>query len=72
MVNRERRNELKNFLSDDEQYILEQKVKASSMRSKSSFFRHQIVYVFVMKLLKKCSYTPAQIVPVNAIHNPHS
>ena len=47
MANRERRNELKIFLSDDEQYILEQKVKASGMRSKSSFIRHQILYGYV-------------------------
>ncbi len=47
MANRERRNELKIFLSDDEQYILEQKVKASGMRSKSSFLRHQILYGYV-------------------------
>ncbi len=47
MANRERKNELKIFLSDDEQYILEQKVKASGMRSKSSFLRHQILYGYV-------------------------
>ena len=28
MANRERKNELKIYLSDDEQYILEQKVKS--------------------------------------------
>ena len=47
MANRERKNELKIFLSDDEQYILEQKVKLSGMRSKSSFLRHQILYGYV-------------------------
>ena len=47
MANRERKNELKIFLSDDEQYILEQKVKDSGMRSKSSFIRHQILYGYV-------------------------
>ncbi len=47
MTNRERKNELKIYLSDDEQYILEQKVKLSGMRSKSSFLRHQILYGFV-------------------------
>jgi len=50
MPNRERRNELKIFLSDDEQYILEQKVKASGMRSKSSFIRHQILYGYVYEV----------------------
>lgn len=33
MANRERKNELKIYLSDDEQYILEQKVKASGMKT---------------------------------------
>ena len=47
MANRERKNELKIYLSDDEQYILEQKVKASGMRDKSSFLRHQILYGYV-------------------------
>ena len=47
MANRERKNELKIYLSDDEQYILEQKVKASGMKSKSAFLRHQILYGFV-------------------------
>ena len=47
MANRERKNELKIYLSDKEQYILEQKVKASSMRDKSSFLRHQILYGYV-------------------------
>lgn len=47
MASRERKNELKIYLSDDEQYILEQKVKASGMRSKSSFLRHLILYGYV-------------------------
>jgi len=47
MPNRERKNELKIYLSDDEQYILEQKVKASGMKSKSAFLRRQILYGFV-------------------------
>ena len=47
MANRERKNELKIYLSDDEQYILEQKVKASGMRDKSSFLRYQILYGYV-------------------------
>ena len=34
MAKRERQNELKIYLSDDEQYILEQKWKASNMKSK--------------------------------------
>ena len=47
MANRERKNELKIYLSDDEQYILEQKLKASGMKSKSAFLRRQILYGFV-------------------------
>ena len=47
MANRERKNELKIYLSDDEQYILEQKVKTSGMKSKSAFLRRQILYGFI-------------------------
>ena len=47
MANRERKNELKIYLSDDKQYILEQKIKASGMKSKSVFLRRQILYGFV-------------------------
>jgi len=47
MSNRERKNELKIYLSDDEQYIPGQKVKASGMKNKSSFLRHQILYGYV-------------------------
>ena len=47
MANRERKNELKIYLSDDEQYILSQKVKAFGMKSKSAFLRRQILYGFV-------------------------
>ena len=47
MANRERQNELKIYLSDDEQYILDQKWKASGMKSKSAFIRHLILYGYV-------------------------
>ena len=47
MAKRKRKNELKIFLSDNEQYILEQKVKISGMKSKSSFLRRLILYGFV-------------------------
>ena len=50
MANRERKNELKIYLSDDEQYILEQKVKISCMRDKSTFLRRLILYGFVYDL----------------------
>ena len=47
MAHRESTNELKLYLSDDEQYILEQKVKISGMKSKSAFLRRLILYGFV-------------------------
>ena len=47
MANRERQNELKIYLSDDEQYILEQKWKISGMKSKSAFIRNLILYGYV-------------------------
>ncbi len=50
MAKRERKNELKIFLSDDEQYILEQKVKISGMKSKSAFLHRLILYGFVYDL----------------------
>ncbi len=54
MANRERKNELKIYLSDDEQYILEQKVKISGMKSKSTFLRHLILYGFVYDIDYSC------------------
>lgn len=47
MTNRKRQNELKVYLNDDEQYILEQKWKLSNMKSKSAFIRHMILYGYV-------------------------
>ena len=47
MENRERQNRFTLRLSDDELYILEQKCKASSMKDKSSFLRHLILYSYV-------------------------
>lgn len=44
---RERTNELKVFLNDDEKYILDNKVKASGMRSMSEYIRHLIIYGYV-------------------------
>lgn len=46
-ANRKLKNELKIYLSDNEQYILEQKVKASGMKDKSSFLQHQILSGYV-------------------------
>ena len=47
MANRERKNELKIYLSDKEQYILELKVKISDMKSKSTFPRRLIMYGYL-------------------------
>ena len=47
MENRERQNRFTLRLSDDELHILEQKCKASSMKDKSSFLRHLILYSYV-------------------------
>lgn len=47
MANRNRKISIQLYLSDDESYILEQKWKASGMKSKSSFIRHLIVYGYV-------------------------
>ena len=47
MANRERKKELKIYLNEDEYFILEQKWKASKMKSKSSFIRHLILYGYV-------------------------
>ncbi len=47
MTNRIRQNELKIYLSDEEQYILDKKWQLSRMKSKSSFIRHLILYGYV-------------------------
>lgn len=47
MAKRNRKIPIQLYLSDDENYILEQKWKASGMKSKSSFMRHLIVYGYV-------------------------
>lgn len=47
MEKRQRQNRLTLRLSDDENFILEQKWKASGMKSKSAFLRHQILYGYV-------------------------
>ena len=47
MPNRERKIPIQIYLSEDEDYILTQKQKASGMKSKSSFLRHLILYGYV-------------------------
>ena len=45
--NRTRKNELKIFLSDDEKYVLDCKVKLSKRRSASDYVRTLIIYGYV-------------------------
>ena len=47
MAKRERNKQLKIYLSDDEQYILNTKFKASGMKSMSAFLRKLILYGYV-------------------------
>lgn len=47
MPKRERKIPIQIYLSEDEDYILTQKLKVSGMKSKSSFLRHLILYGFV-------------------------
>ncbi len=47
MPKRERNIPIQIYLSEDEDYILTQKKKASGMKSKSSFLRHLILYGYV-------------------------
>ena len=47
MANRNRTNTVQFYLSDDEQYILNTKFKASGMKSMSAFLRKLILYGYV-------------------------
>ena len=47
MPKRERNIPIQIYLSEDEDFILTQKQKASGMKSKSSFLRHLILYGYV-------------------------
>ena len=47
MANRKRKNNFYLRLSDDEAYILEEKWKASGLRSRSEFFRNLLIYGYV-------------------------
>jgi hypothetical protein len=47
MAKRNRTNPVQFYLSDDEQYILNTKFKASGMRSMSAFLRKLILYGYV-------------------------
>jgi galactokinase/mevalonate kinase-like predicted kinase len=47
MSERERKIPVQCYLSDDENFILQEKFKLSKMKSKSAFLRHLILYGFV-------------------------
>ena len=47
MGERDRKNELKVFLSDDEKFILDEKWRLSELPSRSAFIRQLIIYGFV-------------------------
>lgn len=46
-ANRTRKNELKNYLRDDEKYVLDRKVELSRRKSISDYIRTLILYGFV-------------------------
>ena len=50
MANRDRKHELKVFLSDEEERILEAKIKASNMPNKATAIRQLIVYGFLYEV----------------------
>ena len=54
MVNRNRTNPVQFYLSDDEQYILNTKFKASGMKSMSAFLRKLILYGYVYDVDYSC------------------
>lgn len=47
MANRTRNNPILFYLSDDEKYILDSKVKIANQRSRSSLLRYLIIYGYV-------------------------
>ena len=50
MANRTRTNRNEVYLSDDEQYILNEKFQLSKMKSKADFLRKLILYGYVQNL----------------------
>ena len=50
MAKRNRTNPVQFYLSDDEQYILNTKFKASGMKSMSAFLRKLILYGYVYEV----------------------
>ena len=50
LSNRIRKNLIQFYLSDDEQYILDEKFRLSGMKSKSAFLRKLILYGYVYEV----------------------
>ena len=50
LSNRIRKNPIQFYLSDDEQYILDEKFRLSGMKSKSAFLRKLILYGYVYEV----------------------
>jgi len=68
MSNRTRTKEIKLFLSDDERYILEEKWKASEMKSRSAFLRHLIIYGFVYDVDYKDLNSSSNCIAINSLN----
>ena len=49
-ANRTRKNLYKLYLSDDEEYILEEKWKLSGLKSRAAFIRNLIIYGYVYEV----------------------
>ena len=50
MANRTRTNRCEFYLSNDEQYVLEEKYKLSGMKSRANFLRRLILYGYVYEV----------------------
>ena len=50
LSNRIRKNPIQFYLSDEEQYILDEKFRLSGMKSKSAFLRKLILYGYVYEV----------------------
>ena len=62
---RDRKIPIQVYLSENEKYVLDEKVKASRMRNKSEYIRHLILYGYVYDIdynsLKEFSYQIAAL-----------
>ena len=62
---RERKIPIQVYLSENEKYVLDEKIKASKMRNTSEYIRHQILYGYTYDIdyngLKEYSYQIAAL-----------